>query len=132
MENYYKTSYKDFNLRAARVLTGANYDIRSTDIIQNLSWDTLDARQLRAKSTLMYKILNDYTAPNLRNSFVRKNADQTDYYLRNSATDLTLPKPNRQFLKRSFKYSDAMFWNQLPNEAKLAELIYSFNKCIKT
>ena len=78
-ENYYKTSYKDFNLRAARVLTGANYDIRSTDIIQNLSWDTLDARQLCAKSTLMYKILNDYTVPNLRNSFVRKNADQTDY-----------------------------------------------------
>jgi len=38
--------------RAGRVLTGANYDIRSADIIQTLSWDTLDARRLRAKSTL--------------------------------------------------------------------------------
>ena len=63
----------------------------------------------------MYKILNDDTAPNLRNSFVRKNADQTDYHLRNSATDLTLPKSKREFLKRSFKYSGAMLWNQLPN-----------------
>ena len=52
--------------RAARVLTGANYDIRSVDIIQALSWDTLDARRLRAKSSLMYKILNDDTAPNLK------------------------------------------------------------------
>ena len=69
---------------------------------------------------------------NLRNSFVRRNVDQTDYHLRNSATDVTLPKPKREFLKRSFKYSGAMLWNQLPNEAKLAESIYSFNKCIKT
>ena len=110
----------------------AYYNIRSADIIQTLSWDILDARRLRAKSTLMYKILNDDTAPNLRNSFVRRNVDQTDYHLRNSATDLTLPKPKREFLKRSFKYSGAMLWNQLPSEAKQAESIHSFNKYIKT
>ena len=79
----------------------------------------------------MYKILNDDTAPNLRNSFVRKNADQTDYHLRHNATDLTLAKPKREVLKRSFKYSSVMLWNQLSNKAKLAESIYSFNKCIK-
>ena len=127
-----KDKLQRFQSRAARVLTGANYDIRSADIIQTLSWDTLDARRFSAKSTLMYKILNDDTAPSLRSSFVRRNVDQTDYHLRNSATDLTLPKPKREFLKRSFKYSGAMLWNQLPNEAKLAESIHSFNKCIKT
>ena len=127
-----KDKLQRFQSRAARVLTGANYDIRSADIIQTLSWDTLDARRLRAKSKLMHKILNDDTAPNLRNSFVRRNVDQTDYHLKNSATDLTLPKPKREFLKSSFKYSGAMLWNQLPNEAKLPESIYSFNKCIKT
>ena len=58
--------------------------------------------------------------------------DQTDYHLRNTATNLTLSKPKREFLKRSFKYSGAQLWNQLPNEAKLAESIYLFNKCIKT
>ena len=126
-----KDKLQRFQSCAARVLTGASYDIRSTDIIQTLSWDT-HARRLRAKSTLMYKILNDDTAPNLRNSFFRRNFDQTFYHLRNSATDLTLPKPKREFLKKSFKYSGAMLWNQLPNEAKLAESIYLFNKCIKT
>ena len=78
----------------------------------------------------MYKILNDNTAPNLRNSFVRGNADQSDYHLRNSATDLILPKPKREFLKRSFNYSGVMLRNQLPNEAKLAESIYSINQFI--
>ena len=58
--------------------------------------------------------------------------DQTDYHLRNSATDLALPKLKRAFLKRSFKYSGPQLWNQLPNEAKLAESIYLFNKCFKT
>ena len=68
----------------------------------------------------------------LRNSFVKRNVDQTDYHLRNSATDLTLPTPKREFPKRSFKYSGAMLWNQFSNKAKQAESIYSFNKCIKT
>ena len=90
-----KNKLQRFQSRAARVLTGANYDFRSADIIQTLSWDTLNARRLRAKSTLMYKIIHDDTAPNLRNSFVGRNVDQTDHHLRNSATDLTIPKPKR-------------------------------------
>ena len=52
-----KDKLQRFQSRAARVLTGVDYDIRSADIIQTLPWDTLDARRLRAKSTLMYKIL---------------------------------------------------------------------------
>ena len=48
-----------------------------------------------------------------------------------SSTDLTLPKPKREFLKRSFKYSGEMLWNQLPREAKLVESIHSFNKYLK-
>ena len=38
--------------------------------------------------------------------------------LRNHATDLVLPKPKRNFGKRSFKYNGAIHWNSLPNEAK--------------
>ena len=45
------TKLQRFQSRAARVLTGASYDIRSADIIQTLSRDTLDARRHHAKST---------------------------------------------------------------------------------
>ena len=55
-----------FQSRAARVLTGANYDTRSADLLNMLSWDTLENRRSGAKSVLMYKILNDHTAPGLR------------------------------------------------------------------
>ena len=65
----------------------------------------------------------------LRNSFVRRNVDQTNYHLHNTATDLTLPKP--KFVKRTFEFSSAMLWKQLPNEAKLAESISSFKSLIR-
>jgi hypothetical protein len=115
-----------FQSRAARVVTGANYESRSADVLNSLSWDTLENRRSGAKSELMYKILNDHTAPALRGSFVGREMDQTNYNLRNTATDLTLPKPKRELKKKSFKYSGALHWNHLPNEAKLASSLHSF------
>ena len=95
-----------------------------------LSWDTLENRRSGGQSVLMYKILNDRTAPGLRGSFVRREIDQTKYNLRNTATNLTLPKPKREFLKKSFKYSGAVLWNQLSIEGKLAESLHSFKVLI--
>ena len=66
------------------------------------------------------------TAPCLCGSFVWRKIGQTNHNLRNTATDLTLPKPKREFLKKSCKYSDAVLWNQLSIEGKLAESLHSF------
>lgn len=95
-----KEKLQKFQSRTARVITSASYDIRSADLLEALSWDTLDKRLLRAKITLMYKMLNDDPAANLRNSFIRRNTSQTNYHLRNNATDLTLPKQKRAFQKK--------------------------------
>ena len=100
----------------------------------SLPWQTLDDRRHYAKSVLMYKILNDHIALVPRNSFVRRNVNQTNYHLRDTATDLTLSKPKREFLKRSFKFSVAMLWNQLLNKAKRAEnsSVSSLKKLIRS
>jgi hypothetical protein len=45
------------------------------------------------------------------------------YSLRNSENDLTLPKPKTEYLKRSFKYSGVMLWNDLSSAAKSAETL---------
>jgi hypothetical protein len=50
-----------FQSRAARVITGASYDIRSTDVLDALGWQTLDVKRLENK-LMMYKILNNHTA----------------------------------------------------------------------
>ena len=84
--------------RAGRVITGSSYDVRSIDVLDNLKWKTLETRRFRAKATLMYKILNDLSAPQLSNSFVKLNATNINYYLRNIETDLALPRPYTNFL----------------------------------
>ena len=108
-----KDKLQRFQSRAARVLTGDSYDIRSPDFIDSLSWQTLDDWRRSAKSTVMYKIFNDHPAHGLRNSFVWRNVDQTNYHPGNTVTDLTFPEPKREFLKGNFKFSGAMLWNQL-------------------
>ena len=45
-----------FQSRAATVLTGASYDIRSADFIDSLSCPALDDRRRCARSILMYKV----------------------------------------------------------------------------
>jgi hypothetical protein len=62
--------------------------------------------------------LSNSAAPTLKDSFISRNILLNNYNLRNSQTHLTLLKPNREFLKRSFQYSGAYLWNNLPLEAK--------------
>ena len=88
------------------------------------SWVTLEERRKWNKSILMYRILNNYTTSNLKNLFTRNSALQGDYNLRNRFTDLALPIPRREFLKKSFKYMK--LWNSLSLEAKLAQSEYVF------
>jgi hypothetical protein len=61
----------------------------------------------------MYKILNDYTALNLKKLFNKRNEAQISYNLRNVETDLTLPKPETEYWKRALEYSGAKLWKRL-------------------
>ena len=88
---------------------------------------TLETRRFHRKATLTYKILNDLSiCPQLSNAFVKLNDANINYNLRNIETDVALPRPYTNFLKRSFKYSGAMLWNNLSYEAKTAESLSDF------
>ena len=63
----------------------------------------------------MYKI----NLPLLRASFAKLNGDNINYNLSNLETDLELPRPKTNFLKRSFKYC-ATLWSNLSYEARTA------------
>jgi hypothetical protein len=94
--------------RYARVITGARFDVNSANVLQDLQWSTLDVRRHRLKSVLMYKILNEQSAPSLRETFTKIKDLNREYNLRSNDTDLAFPKPKINYLKRSFKYSGAM------------------------
>ena len=78
----------------------------------------------------MYNILNNGTAPCLRQFFSAQSDINNNYNLRNYDSDLSIPKPKKEFLKRSFRYRGAVLWNSLSYEAKTAQSIYSFKGLI--
>ena len=84
-----------FQNRAARIIAGASYEIDSAVVLETLGWETLKSRRQKMKSILLCKILNDYTAPNLKESLIGSSLTQANYNLRNSHTDLALPKPRK-------------------------------------
>ena len=65
-----------------------------------------DVRCRWVKSGLMYKILNEQSAPSLREKFIKIKDLNREYNLRSNGTD---PKPKTNCLKRSFKYSGTVF-----------------------
>ena len=79
-------------------------------------------------SVFLYKILNDYTASNLKQSLVGGSPIWVSFNLRSTDTDIALAKPRREFLRKSFKYSGAKLWNSLSPEVKEAQSIFTFKQ----
>ena len=120
-----------FQNRAARVITGADYDVRSSEVLNSLGWEKLANRRALNKLVFLYKVLENHTAPNLKDLFSRRNVSQNSYELRNSETDLSIKKPKTEFLKKTFGYSGAVLWNSLPQDVKMAESLISFKTKVK-
>ena len=51
----------------------------------------------RLKSVLSYKILNEQSAPSLREKFIKIKDINREYNLRSNDTDLALPKPKTNY-----------------------------------
>ena len=66
---------------------------------------------------MMYKTMI-VLAPEYLQSFFSQ--CHSAYNLRNSEGRLTLSKPSSNYLKRSFSYTGALLWNNLPKTVKNA------------
>ena len=52
----------------------------------------------------------------------------TKYNVRNLEMKLNLPKPNTNYLRKSFSYSAASQWNNLPNKLRTIESLRSLKR----
>lgn len=113
--------------RAARVILRASYDTRSSDLRNRLRWDSLCVRRIKLKAILMFKSIHGLAPSYLQNLF---SARHTNYHLRNSEQRLTLPRPRTDYCKRSFSYSGAKIWNELPVYVRLSTSLAQFKRKI--
>lgn len=109
--------------RAARVITKSSYDVNSSVLLERFQWDNLALRRKKHKAILMYKIINKFTPEYLQNMFTFRS---TDYNLRKIEMKLNVPKPQTDYLKRSFCYSGTWLWNTLPHSARTANSLKHF------
>ena len=111
--------------RAARILMAESYDSNLDDLFRALGWRRLYFQRLEQKSILMYKTLHGVIPDYLRSRFVYRD-NVSAYRLRNTENKLVLPQPRTDYLKRSFLYSGAQLWNNLPVDLRQASSLTHF------
>lgn len=117
--------------RAARVITGSGYEIRSSEIFDKLKWDSIETIFKKREQLMIFKALRGMTPTYLSELF--ETSHNNTYRLRSNDRKLYLNKPKTNFLKHSFSYRGARSWNSLPQEIvdKYEYFsINSFKKCI--
>ena len=107
--------------RAARVLTYSSYDASADNLIKILDWKDIACQQQNARATMVYKCLHGLAPEYLCSKFSKHNSVYSRYYV---------PLPRTNYLKKSFSYSGAITWNNLPCEARLAESLSAFKNLL--
>ena len=118
-----------FQNRAARIVTNSSFDTPSNQLIENLGWKTLNELIDIESKTMVFKSLNELAPPYLR-SLSRKNSQSTSYRLRNTSTDLRLPKKRTEYGKKSFSFRGAKLWNRVSANCKQAATLSTFKQHI--
>jgi hypothetical protein len=83
--------------RAARVISGDSYEVRSLDILSKLNWKTLEERRNEQQLKCVSKALACQCPENISNMFIKSNSERYD--LRSNNSKLVLTKPKTKLLK---------------------------------
>ena len=97
-----------------------------------LGWQTLEEQRKKAKAKLMFQVLNNQGPKRLTNLFTSKSIETTRYNLREISSNVCIPTPRTNSLKKSLSYHGAVLWNSLPVDLKESKSAASFDKKIAT
>ena len=104
--------------RAARVITGQSYEVRSTQILESLNWIPTEDTLKNRETTMTFKALTNRLPDYVQNFFKKSENCNYSLRLRSNNIKLSWPEPKTSFLKRSlsFSYRAAQGWNELSDE----------------
>ena len=108
--------------RAARIATDSDFDKSAAPLIQDLGWPTIVQLIQRETSTMTYKCLKQL-APTYFSGCFSKLSDYHIRFLRNSGTDVHVPRMKTSTGQKSFAYRGTKVWNDLDSETKFASTI---------
>lgn len=117
---------------AARLITN-NFDYinsRGVNIVKNLKWMTVKQRCMYFTAILMFKCIHGLAPSYLVNDIIM-NCDVNGINTRSHPMNVYVPYASSQFAKRSFKYSGAVIWNDLPAFLKEMYNLNGFKRKLK-
>ena len=116
---------------AARVILDAPPDCPSLPLFHELGWLNVFERVEFNKAVLCYKIIHGMCPEYLSEMFTFQTC--SSYGLRSSAHQkICIPKHKNELFKRTFQYSGAIIWNNIPLNIRSASTIQTFkNKLTK-
>ena len=115
---------------AARIVTNSAYDASALPIIRKLGWLTIN--ELMESETLKraYTSVNDQAPAYFAAMFV-KLSDSGKRELRNTRTDLVIPRCKSAFGQKCFSYKGTKLWNDLFTKVKSSNTYVVFKKHIR-
>ena len=115
--------------RAARIVTSSSFDTPSRPLIERLGWKTIEQLISYQSKTMVFKSLNEL-APQYLSSLFKRNSQCSTRCLRNTETDLRVPKKTSANGQKCFSFRGAKLWNSLSAESKQASSLNSFKKSV--
>ena len=130
---YNKNMVYRLQKRAARIVK-SNFDfinVRGSDLMSNLKWQTVDSRKKYFLATLMFKCIHGEAPVWLSNQILMtsENHGLTTRYANQS--NVVIPKPNVEMFRKSFQYQGASVWNGLQTELKDSTTLNNFKYLYK-
>ena len=102
---------------------------QSSPTLGLLGWKPLKEQRAQTRARLMYKVLHKMASIKLNEIFNISNTIH-HYNLRGTDTNLFLPRPRTEYLKKSISFRGPKIWNALSAEAKISDSLSIFNSNI--
>ena len=125
-----KNQLQKLQNRAARILTSSCHDADARPLLNTLGLKTIQDLIDTEINTMVFKALNGLAPEYLSNLFIR-NSESHLMALRNTSTDLQLPKKSATNGQKCFSYRGAKSWNCLPFQIKQASSLKVFKAKLK-
>ena len=105
--------------RAAKIVTNSSFDTPSRTLIERLGWRNIEQLISNESKTVVFKSLNEL-APQYLSSLFKRNSQCSTRCLRNTETDLRIPKKTSANGQKCFSFRGAKLLNSLSAESKQA------------
>ena len=116
---------------AARVVSGVGYREHISSTLRELGWPDIGDMLNKRDLMIMYRLVNDESAPELLRSRIISRADVSSRSTRAvSDGNLEVPRARTEFARRSFFIRAVKAWNDLAPAARSAPTMTVFKRSV--